>query len=56
MYSTVYNEMVVKWYNKWIMVPQGKEERSRNKGRKVPDLDWLVDVIPVPSDMVPRVV
>ncbi len=32
-----------------------ESHRNRNKGRKVP-LDWLVDVIPVPSDMVPRVV
>ncbi len=32
-----------------------ESHRNRNKGRKVP-LEWLVDVVPVPSDIVPRVV
>ncbi len=32
-----------------------ESHHNRNKGQNVP-LDWLVDVVPVPSDMVPRVV
>ncbi len=32
-----------------------ESHHNRNKGRQVP-LDWLVDVVSVPSDMVPRVV
>ncbi len=35
-------------------VSTDESHRNRNKGRKVP-LDWLVDVVPVPSDIVPRV-